>query len=131
MHEERLTNSCRSLVSFSGVMRVLWIRNLSLHLVDKGGSSFIGCSITIEDVSKVEHGLNTRHIPETSTLSPGSILPEFGRTQYNYGIYKPQEHPPLYLSAHLGRSGLDFECYRLSIFVRDSQDLLDELRKRS
>ena len=29
---------------------------------------------------------NSEHIntPATSTLSPGSILPEFGRTQYSY-----------------------------------------------
>ena len=27
-------------------MRVLWIRNLSLHLADSAGSSFMGWSIT-------------------------------------------------------------------------------------
>lgn len=36
----------RDRVSFSGVMVVLWIRNLSLHLVANGGSSFMACSMT-------------------------------------------------------------------------------------
>ena len=40
------TMSCRGSVSFSEVIRVLWIKNLSLHLAAVGGSSFIGCSMT-------------------------------------------------------------------------------------
>lgn len=40
------TISLREPVSFSGVISVLWMRNLSLHLVLRGGSSFIACSIT-------------------------------------------------------------------------------------
>jgi hypothetical protein len=47
---------------------VLWIKNLSLHFAFIGGSSLRGWSIT-----------------ETSTLVPGSIFPEFGRTQYSFG----------------------------------------------
>ena len=40
------TISCSGSVSFSDVMSVLWIRNLSLHLAAVGGSSFLGCNIT-------------------------------------------------------------------------------------
>ena len=46
----------------------LWTRNLSRHLVPGAGSSFMGWSKTW-----------------TSTVSPGSILPEFGLTQYCFG----------------------------------------------
>lgn len=40
------TISLRGADSLSGVITVLWMRNLSLHLVLRGGSSFIACSIT-------------------------------------------------------------------------------------
>lgn len=46
----------------------LWTRNLSRHLAPGAGSSFMGWSSTC-----------------TSTVSPGSILPEFGLTQYCFG----------------------------------------------
>lgn len=32
------------------------MRNLSLHLADRGGSSTIGCSITVESVNEGEDG---------------------------------------------------------------------------
>jgi hypothetical protein len=47
-----LTISCSGRVSFSEVMSVLWIKNLSLHLAAVGGSSFKGCSITAGQVSQ-------------------------------------------------------------------------------
>ncbi len=40
------TISCKERDSFSGVTMVLWIKNLSLHFAERGGSSFIACSIT-------------------------------------------------------------------------------------
>lgn len=40
------TMSCRARFSLSGVMIVLWMRNLSLHFVFSGGSSLSACSIT-------------------------------------------------------------------------------------
>ena len=62
------TISCSVIVSFSGVITVLWIRNLSLHLAFGGGSSFIACNMTRR---AVKHGLDVRQrydVPETSTL---------------------------------------------------------------
>ena len=45
----------RDSVSFSGVMVVLWIRNLSLHFAANGGSSFMACSMT----SPAPHNVNS------------------------------------------------------------------------
>lgn len=47
--------------SLSGVMLVLWIRNLSLHLALSGGSSFIACSITRHVDIDVEHDARRIH----------------------------------------------------------------------
>lgn len=44
--ELELTISARDRVSFSGVIVVLWIKNLSLHFAANGGSSFIAWSMT-------------------------------------------------------------------------------------
>lgn len=60
--------SVRLVVSLSGVMMVDCTRNLSRHLADDGGSSFMGCKRTW-----------------TSIFSPGSMRPELGRTQYCFG----------------------------------------------
>ena len=80
-----LTRSCKAIVSLSGVMNVLWTRNLSLHFEFSGGSSLRGWSITEDnkkELSMIDDAATTL-LPETSTLSPGSTRPEFGRTQYN------------------------------------------------
>lgn len=74
--------SCSGKVSFSGVMAVLWMRNLSLHFASSGGSSFIAWSMT--EGGHGEQGLRletTGDAPWTSIVSPGSTRPEFGRTQ--------------------------------------------------
>ena len=80
-----LTRSCKAIVSLSGVMNVLWTRNLSLHFEFSGGSSLRGWSITEDNKKELSmiDGAATTLLPETSTLSPGSTRPEFGRTQYN------------------------------------------------
>ena len=81
-----LARSCKAIVSFSGVMNVLCTRNLSLHFEFSGGSSFRGCNITEDNKKGLSMVGDAASIllPETSTLSPGSTRPEFGRTQYNY-----------------------------------------------
>lgn len=66
-------------------MRALWIKNLSLHLAEIGGSSSIDSRIT--DLSAmIQHEGKRKSIPETSIHFPGSILPWFGRTVYDYTI---------------------------------------------
>ena len=79
-----LTRSWRGLLSRAGVMNVLCTRNLSLHLTVSGGSSFMGWSNTGRAYRRKWRICKRKEatLPCTSTLSPGSILPEFGRTQY-------------------------------------------------
>lgn len=47
--------SLRDAVSLS-LMSVLWMRNLSLHLVLSGGSSLIACNITVADAENRDAG---------------------------------------------------------------------------
>src|SRR5260221_12983112 len=49
MTEEIHTMSANGNVSLSGVMMVVWMRNLSLHFVLRGGSSLSAWSITRDD----------------------------------------------------------------------------------
>ena len=83
-----LTRSWRALLSRAGVMNVLCTRNLSLHLTVSGGSSFMGWSNTGRACRMKWRMYKKKEatLPCTSMFSPGSILPEFGRTQYCCGV---------------------------------------------
>ena len=132
--------SCRGNVSFSCVMMVLWIRNLSLHFAPSGGSSFIACNTT--KALYIRPASTTRahtDAPWTSTVSPGSTLPEFGRTQYNYETTTTARHPSAWLlpglsqgaAAHLRGRRLDLEGDGLLIWVREREGPLDMGREGS
>ena len=119
--------SCSDNVSFSGVIRVLCIRNLSLHLAARGGSSFIACSMTGKGPSVVDTTKAQRR--ETRTLYfntlPRLHSPRIGSDTVQLGsfIWSETENTRIDRGPleHLGRGCLDLEGHGLRIRVLDSQ----------
>lgn len=70
-------------------------------------------------------------VPCTSTDSFGSILPEFGRTQYSWYKDRYKGSSQRIAVTHLRRRGLHLECNGLVIVVRNVKHFLDKLRQRS
>ena len=71
--------------------------------------------------------------PTISTVSPGSIRPEFGRTQYSCATRDRQNASDFSENANIAHSWgrcLDLECDGLTICIVDTQCPFHELRQR-
>ena len=133
----------RDSVSFSGVMVVLWIRNLSLHFVANGGSSFMACSMTgspphtvdapVRDTWRIWTNHATHLAPQRSDQAP----PDPNLASHNTasddmklistlasGAKEPKTGTDLW------SSGLNFERNRLHIVVGDLEGTFCGLSKR-
>lgn len=127
------TISGNGVFSLSAVMRVLSIRNLSLHIASSGGSSFKGCSVT-EDSNSELYGpflsghARTRHIKALA----GIYSAKFGSnrvplSRLDFRDWKP---PTKDASAHLASGSFHFEGNWLVVVVGNCQETLDEDSER-
>lgn len=78
--------------SLSAVTATDCTKNLSRHFASAGGSTFIACNKTVARQHKPEYSIVLAHEPVTSTSLPGSIRPEFGRTQYLFFVSAVPTH---------------------------------------
>jgi len=135
--------SARDRVSFSGVIVVLWIKNLSLHLAAKGGSSFMAWSITGSPPHNVSSSIGihdtfqrsrrlTLDLDALTRLHPTGIwsyaVQLRDHTESISNLESNSKH--LRMEADLGSGGLNFERHGLDIVIRDRQSAFHGLGER-
>ena len=109
--------------SLSAVTATDWTKNLSLHFASGGGCSFIACKRTVYSQHSDIPAYTKWSMPETSTSFPGSILPEFGRTQYLCLRQNVRFGGNVHEGVLLWRGSLDFKSNRTMIGIADSKNL--------